>query len=165
MKFDVKPVLTVGGASAQDVSAACNLKFNHDDNEINVRHSCFVCYLLVLSACALGHGREPVLPSRDLIGSSSRGQVTLLIRFATAPKRKPSSIIVRYDMFCRFGSIASNPMVVVGIAPFRNFSPTLPWHVAVICLFFFLSEKHFDDDLFIHHICRFALLIPWLRMD
>lgn len=37
MKFDVKPVLTVGGASAQDVSAACNLKFNHEDNEINVR--------------------------------------------------------------------------------------------------------------------------------
>jgi hypothetical protein len=37
MKFDVKPVLTVGGTSAQDVSAACNLKFNHNDNEINVR--------------------------------------------------------------------------------------------------------------------------------
>lgn len=39
MKFDVKPVLTVGGASAQDVSAACNIKFNHEDNEINVRDS------------------------------------------------------------------------------------------------------------------------------
>eukprot|EP00889_Picochlorum_renovo_P001513 jgi/Picre1/28543/NNA_003945.t1 len=37
MKFDVKPVLTVGGTSAQDVSAACNLRFNHNDNEINVR--------------------------------------------------------------------------------------------------------------------------------
>jgi hypothetical protein len=43
MKFDVKPVLTVGGTSAQDVSAACNLKFNHNDNEINVRDIIPVC--------------------------------------------------------------------------------------------------------------------------
>jgi len=44
MKFDVKPVLTVGGTSAQDVSAACNVRFNHNDNEINVR-AAFIMYL------------------------------------------------------------------------------------------------------------------------
>eukprot|EP00890_Picochlorum_soloecismus_P004763 jgi/Picsp_1/5288/NSC_02650-R1_oep24_pea ame: full=outer envelope pore protein chloroplastic ame: full=chloroplastic outer envelope pore protein of 24 kda len=38
MKFDVRPMITVGGTGgAQDVSAACNVRFNHNDNEINVR--------------------------------------------------------------------------------------------------------------------------------
>ena len=37
VKVDVRPMLTLGGAGgAQDVSAACNLRFNHNDNEVNV---------------------------------------------------------------------------------------------------------------------------------
>jgi len=37
VKVDVRPMLTV--AQGNDVSAACNFKFNHNDNEINVRIS------------------------------------------------------------------------------------------------------------------------------
>lgn len=34
VKVDVRPMLTVTGGN--DVSAAVNLRFNHNDNEINV---------------------------------------------------------------------------------------------------------------------------------
>lgn len=46
MKFDVRPMITVGGSGgAQDVSAACNIRFNHNDNEINVR---MLGYMMIL---------------------------------------------------------------------------------------------------------------------
>lgn len=74
MKFDVKPVLTVGGASAQDVSAACNLKFNHEDNEINVRSVSILCTMLFLPRCLLSSWLLRALTNRDLVSASSLGR-------------------------------------------------------------------------------------------